>query len=83
MLRRILETVVLMRILSGYHVWKDSDGQLCHKNSEGFCVEKYLRGCHVEDNSEGMSCEMDSDGLFVRGCCVEKDSEVLQYWEGF
>ena len=50
MLRRILETAVLMRILSGYHVWKDSDGQLCHKNSEGFCVEKYLRGCHVEDS---------------------------------
>ena len=83
MLRRILETVVLMRILSGYHVWKDSDGQLCHKNSEGFCVEKYLRGCHVADKSEGMSFEMDSEGLFVRCCCVEKDSEVLQYWEGF
>lgn len=32
---------------------------------------------------EGLPCEMDSDGLFVGGCCVEKDSEVLQYWEGF
>ena len=47
MLRRVLATAVLMRILSGSHVGKDSDRLPCQV-SEGFYFEKYFRGCHLK-----------------------------------
>ena len=47
MLGRILATAVLMRILSGSHIGKDSDRLPCQV-SEGFYLEKYLRGFHLK-----------------------------------
>lgn len=50
-------------------VWKDIRDPLCQMDCEDFCVDEFLGAAMLR--------------RILRDCCVGKDSEGLQFGEGF
>ena len=50
-------------------VWKDIRDPLCQMDCEDFCVDEFLVAAMLR--------------MILRDCCVGKDSEGLQFGEGF